>query len=514
MTLRLRLLIALVGIVAVGLIVADVVTFTSLRSYLFSQVDQQLQSAPAPVARALQECLSQEETPFGQFTPGTNCELRVTEGIPAGTFGQLRESDGTVLFSACFFTGRAASSSPGLPARIPVSESADSASVFSVTGTGCESASYNGIAVAINQGTTAPFVVVVAVPLTAVNQTLGRLALIEILVSLALLAALGALAWWIVRRGLRPLDEMATTAGAIAAGDLSRRVADADAHTEVGKLGIALNTMLSEIEQAFAARTASEERLRRFLADASHELRTPLTSIRGYAELFDRGVRDHPEDLATSMRHIREDANRMSVLVDDLLLLARLDRQRPLAQDQVDLADVTAAAVNAARLRAPERTISLESPSAAWLVGDADRLRQVVDNLIGNAIQHTPAGTPIEVRLHADPSSVGVEVTDHGPGIPAEQHERIFEPFHRADPSRARTSGGVGLGLAIVAAIVRAHGGRVGVASNGSGGATFWVQIPRAVPAPASSPNGVSRPREVPNETDLETAPAHHQSEG
>jgi two-component system OmpR family sensor kinase len=272
---------------------------------------------------------------------------------------------------------------------------------------------------------------------------------------------------------------MATTAGAIAAGDLSQRVTDVDPRTEVGKLGAALNTMLSEIEQAFAARTASEERLRRFLADASHELRTPLTSIQGYAELFDRGSRDRPEDLATSMRHIREDANRMSVLVEDLLLLARLDRQRPLARDQVDLAEIAAAAVDAARVAAPERTISLDSPVAASVTGDADRLRQVVDNLLGNAIRHTPPGTPIEVRLHAEPSSVGVEVTDHGPGIPAEEREAIFEPFHRADPSRARSSGGVGLGLAIVSAIARAHGGRVGVVSNGVGGATFWVQIPR-----------------------------------
>jgi two-component system OmpR family sensor kinase len=247
----------------------------------------------------------------------------------------------------------------------------------------------------------------------------------------------------------------------------------------VGKLGAALNTMLSEIEQAFAARTASEERLRRFLADASHELRTPLTSIRGYAELFDRGTRDRPEDLAISMRHIREDANRMSVLVDDLLLLARLDRQRPLARDQVDLAEIAAAAVDAARVAAPERTISLDSPGAASVIGDADRLRQAVDNLLGNAIQHTPPGTPIEVRLHTEPAAVGVEVTDHGPGIAAEERELIFEPFHRADPSRARSSGGVGLGLAIVSAITRAHGGRVGVVSNGSGGATFWVQIPR-----------------------------------
>ncbi len=486
MTLRLRLLLVLVGIVAVGLVLADVVTFTSLRSYLYSQVDQQLQAAPVPVAQALRDCLNEQQglAPFFQPQAGSNCQLRIESGqIPSGTYGQLRDTNGNVLISACFFTGTHPSS-PHLPASLPVSSTGTGAQVFSVTGTGCEATSYHGIAVSGVSTTTGPVVVVVAVPLAAVDHTLHRLFLIEVLVTLGVLAALGALAWWIVRRGLRPLDEMTATAGAIAAGDLSRRVSDTDPNTEVGKLGTALNTMLSEIEQAFSARAASEERLRRFLADASHELRTPLTSIRGYAEMFDRGARDRPADLATSMRHIREDANRMSGLVDDLLLLARLDRQRPLAHDRVDLAQVTADAVDAARRSAPERAISLEAPGDAWVFGDSDRLRQVIDNLLGNAIRHTPDATPVEVRLHCERGFAHLEVTDHGPGIPAEEHERIFEPFHRADPSRARSSGGVGLGLAIVSAIVRAHGGQVGVISNGSGGATFWVDVPRPAEGP------------------------------
>ncbi len=478
MTLRLRLLLVLVGIVAAGLIVADVVTYTSLRSYLFSQVDQQLQNAPQPVEHALNLCARETLFPGS----GSQCSLPASDlgGIPQGTFGQLRDANGTVIYEG-FFSYLESSTQPAkpvLPSSPPISSSpSQNPTLFGVSSSGADPASYRAIATQAPDGS--GDIVIVAVPLAGQDQTLGRLSLIEILVTLAVLAALGGLAWWIVRRGLRPLDEMATTAGAIAAGDLSQRVTDVDPRTEVGKLGTALNTMLSEIEQAFAARTASEERLRRFLADASHELRTPLTSIQGYAELFDRGSRDRPEDLATSMRHIREDANRMSVLVEDLLLLARLDRQRPLARDQVDLAEIAAAAVDAARVAAPERTISLDSPVAASVTGDADRLRQVVDNLLGNAIRHTPPGTPIDVRLHAEPSSVGVEVTDHGPGIPAEEREAIFEPFHRADPSRARSSGGVGLGLAIVSAIARAHGGRVGVVSNGVGGATFWVQIPR-----------------------------------
>ncbi|HUC35715.1 MAG TPA: HAMP domain-containing sensor histidine kinase [Acidimicrobiales bacterium] len=495
MTLRLRLLLVLVGIVAVGLVVADVVTYTSLRSYLFSQVDQQLQTASTPVARTLWTCWNQQSaSPFSGPQSGVNCTLRINESgqIPSGTVGQLREPGGTVLISECFLP--TSSATPNLPASPPVSQSISSATVFPVSGTGCETSAYSGIAVDTNLGTAAgPVSVVVAIPIAGVNQTLDRLELVELLVTLAVLAGLGALAWWIVRRGLRPLDEMTATAGAIAAGDLSRRVADVDPNTEVGQLGAALNKMLSEIEQAFGARAASEERLRRFLADASHELRTPLTSIRGYAEMFERGARDRPEDLATSMRHIRDDAGRMSVLVDDLLLLARLDRQRPLARVDVDLAEITASAVEAARRLAPDRSISLDSASPAILPGDADRLRQVVDNLLGNAIRHTPEGTPIDVRLRVQPEAVGLEVTDHGPGIPSEDRQKIFEPFHRADPSRARTSGGVGLGLAIVSAIARAHGGNVGVISNGAGGsgaaggATFWVQLPRRLPEPASA---------------------------
>ncbi len=215
-----------------------------------------------------------------------------------------------------------------------------------------------------------PYIGIVAIPLNDLHHTLGRLLLIELVASVGVLLGLGFLAWWIVRRNLRPLDEMAATAGAIAAGDLSRRVGSTDERTEVGQLGSALNTMLTGIEGAFAARAASEERLRRFLADASHELRTPLTSIRGYSELFDRGARDRPEDLATSMRHIREEANRMSVLVDDLLLLARLDHERPVELEHVDLTAVVTAAVDAARLRAPERTISLEAPGPVAVVGD------------------------------------------------------------------------------------------------------------------------------------------------
>jgi len=469
-TLRLRLLLVLVGIVAVGLVVADVAIYASLGSYLYTQVDQQLTGDVASVTQAA-PC---QATPFGRF--------RGSPGVipPPGLWVQVRDESGTPL---CGVQGYPLSP-PDLPLRLPVSSSSSNGSLFNANSVGGAGVQYRVLveptSVAGGAGTA-----IVAIPLNDLHHTLGRLLLIELLVSGAVLVGLGGLAWFIVRRNLRPLDEMAATAGAIAGGDLSQRVATTDDRTEVGKLGLALNTMLTGIEGAFAARAASEERLRRFLADASHELRTPLTSIRGYSELFERGARDRPEDLATSMRHIREEASRMSVLVDDLLLLARLDHQRPIALDPVDLTAIVSAAVRAAQVSAPERVIGLEVSGQVPVIGDSDRLRQVVDNLLANAVQHTPEGSRIEVRVRAESPSAYLEVCDQGPGIPLEEQAHIFEPFHRSDPTRARATGGAGLGLTIVAAIAHAHGGTVGVVSdpaldNGQRGATFWVRVPLA----------------------------------
>ena len=502
MTLRLRLLLVLVGIVAVGFVVSDVVTYKALQSYLQGRLDQQLRDDTDTVAQALRVCLGQE-------VPGTTttCSLPVSNAITPGTYGQLRDaSGGTILLNACFFDGRTARAA-ALPSPLPVAQSPRRATVFTVTQTGCGASSYAGLATVYSPPDVVfqNFVVVVALPRTDESQTLGHLLIVESLVSLFVLAGLGALSWWIVRRGLRPLEEMATTAGAIASGDLSRRVAHTEAHTEVGRLGVALNTMLGEIEGAFAARAASEERLRRFLADASHELRTPLTSIRGYAEIFDRGARDRPEDLATSMRHISTEAHRMSELVDDLLLLARVDRQRPLAHEVVELTDVVAASVDAARVQAPDRVISFVPRPPVAVSGDASRLRQVVDNLLTNALAHTPDATPVDVDVRREGAEALLTVTDQGPGIPPGERAHIFEPFHRADPSRARATGGVGLGLAIVSAIATAHGGSVGVDSTLGAGATFWVRLPlvsaagppTATPEPATTappPSGRPEP--------------------
>jgi len=500
-TLRLRLLLVLVGIMAAGLVLADVATYASLRSYLTTQVDNELQQDAIPIGTQVVDSLSR---PFGR--PGI-----VSVYPPPGLWLQLRDESGTPVYGSEAYP----LSPPVLPLTLPGSGSASTSAVlFDATSTGSPDVDYRVLAEPLEVGGSQIGTVVVAIPLHQLHDTLGRLVLIEVLVSAGVLLGLGTLAWWVVRRGLRPLDQMAATAGAIAGGDLSRRVDETDERTEVGQLGLALNTMLTGIEEAFAARAASEERLRLFLADASHELRTPLTSIRGYAELFDRGARDRPEDLATSMRHIREEANRMSVLVDELLLLARLDRQRPLALEPVDLTGIVTAAVDAARVTSPDRAITVSAPGVVQVVGDSLRLRQVIDNLLANAAQHTPAGSPVEVRVDVEDESARIGVRDHGPGVAPAEQAKIFEPFHRADPTRARATGGAGLGLTIVSAIAHAHGGAAGVVSAGPQdadpsnppGATFWVRLP-LVPAerPAPEPDAESEPGphpEIPSDSD------------
>jgi two-component system OmpR family sensor kinase len=315
---------------------------------------------------------------------------------------------------------------------------------------------------------------------------LDELRLLEILVGAAVLLGLGGLAWWTVQIGLRPLQRIRVTAGAIAAGDLSQRVAVSDPRTEVGQLAVSLNEMLSQIERAFDARAASESRMRQFMADASHELRTPLSSIRGYAELFRHGAKARPADLEKAMSRIESESSRMSQLVDDLLLLARLDEGRPTESTVVDLSQLAVDAAADASVADRHHPIKVDAPTAVEVVGDEPRIRQVVGNLVRNAMVHTPAETKVEVGVGADPEGFAVlSVTDHGPGISDEQAAKIFDRFVRLDESRSRDHGGSGLGLAIVAAIVAAHHGRVRYQPTPGGGATFLVWLPLR---PATSP--------------------------
>ena len=304
--------------------------------------------------------------------------------------------------------------------------------------------------------------------------------LLEVLISLGVVAATAALALIIIRIGLRPLQRMARVAQDIAAGDLTRRVEPATQDTEIGRLGIALNGMLSQIEAAFGERTRSEQRLRRFIADASHELRTPLTSVRGYAEMLRRGAQESPEDASIARRRIEEESVRMSLMVDDMLVLARLGQGRPLERVPVDLQSIARDAVADAHAVAPQRSITLDARAPVVITGDDTRLRQAVGNLMRNALVHTPNATAIEVALETHDGVATMSVVDHGPGLKPDDAGRVFEPFYRADASRSRDSGGAGLGLSIVAAVVDAHGGSVKVSETPGGGATFEVALPIA----------------------------------
>ncbi|MEH0935539.1 sensor histidine kinase [Micromonospora psammae] len=354
--------------------------------------------------------------------------------------------------------------------------------------------------------------------LTDVDLAVKQLVWIDLLVGGAVLILLASLGAAIVRTSLKPLVEIERTAAAIAGGDLTRRVPDPEegqlcATSELGRLSRALNAMLAQIEAAFTARAASEtaarsaeasardaaygaqiseararrseERMRQFVADASHELRTPLTTIRGFAELYRQGAARSPEQTADLLRRIEDEAARMGLLVEDLLLLARLDRERPLSLAPVELPVLASDAVQAARVVAPDRRIELEiEPGSGPLVvhGDDARLRQVIGNLMTNALTHTPPDAAVTLRLRAEPGNLAVvEVSDTGPGLSPEQAERVFERFYRADAARTRRAGGItstGLGLAIVAALVAAHHGTVGVAETPGGGATFQVRLP------------------------------------
>jgi len=323
------------------------------------------------------------------------------------------------------------------------------------------------------------YTLVVAIPLTEVLKTLSRLLLVEVIVTVTILLGLASLAWWIVRREMRPLEDMASTAGAIAAGDLTQRIERAESRSEVGRLGLALNAMLAQIEQAFAKRTASEDKLRRFLAQASHELRTPLASVRGYAELFRRGAKDRPADLELAMRRIEQEAVRMGVLVEELLLLSRLDEGRPLDRAPVDLAQMAADVVADALITAPDREIVLTAPDPVIVLGDEARLRQLTANLVANALQHAGPEAHVQVSARSTGPWVELTVNDDGAGIAQDEAGRIFEPFYRPAGGQAG-AGGAGLGLSIVAAVAEAHGGHVGLKTAPGQGALFTVVIPLA----------------------------------
>ena len=464
LSLRARLVLGVIALTAVGLIAADVATYTSLRSFLVAQVDRTLNSV--------------ERDAFGG--PGPEGSDRFAN-VP-GDCVQLRNLDESVAVDTqCSpaHPGGATAPPPRLPASVTLpsqSNTRDGDRVEFLTVSAVSGSGRYRVRASIEERMP-DRILFIAEPLSSVDSTLHRLLLIELLVTAVALAAMTALGLWVVRLGLRPLREIEKTAEAIAEGDLTQRVEHDEPRTEVGRLGLSLNAMLAQIESAFKAREASERKLRRFIADASHELRTPLAAVRAYAELFSRGADTHPDDLARSMSGITRESERMSLLVDELLLLARLDEGRPLARAPVQLEELVADAVDSARAVDPERPIELDAEPLVVL-GDHDRLRQSVDNLLSNVRAHTPPAAPVHVSVAQANGNALIEVSDSGPGLTEQDLERVFERFYRADASRARASGGVGLGLAIVAAVADAHGGSVAVRSDDGQGATFTIALP------------------------------------
>jgi len=483
-SLKIRLIAVLCAFVVFALAVTDAITYTSFRSYAVGQLDQQLFRSANLVAQNLGF-----SNPFG----GPRSDF-ANEVVTPGTLATELSPSGQRLLPWTSFSATA-QSSPLLPASLAglAADAPGGAPVYrTVPGTGSIE-SYRVLEASLSNGN----VLAEAIPLTGTDAALHHLLALELLVSGAVLVALAAAAWLIIRLSLRPLQKMADTAGEIAAGDLSQRVEETDNRTEVGRLGRALNVMLGRIETAFREREASEARLRRFVADASHELRTPLTSIRGYAELFQHGLADRPADLDTAMRRIDSESTRMAGLVDDLLLLARLDQGRPLGQEPVDLTALAADAAQDARAIDPSRTVTCEAPPSCPILGDEGRLRQLLGNLVSNALAYTPAGSPLEIIAVLEPSQglgpsrARIFVVDHGAGIAPEAAAHVFERFWRSDPARVRAHGGAGLGLSIVAAIAAAHGGGVWTTETPGGGATFTVELP-AEPEPGPSPWGAN----------------------
>ncbi|MBC7679470.1 MAG: HAMP domain-containing histidine kinase [Pseudorhodobacter sp.] len=450
--LRTKLVAAVVLLSLLGLAVSAVAATRALRGYLQNRVDQQLLA------------YANGTVPVGGGRGGPGDDRFNTVYFRVAALGREVVPDGLA--------------GPRVPALVPTRP-------VTVSARAGREAPWRIVGAIDRDGNP----VVLGLSLGEVRRTTSRLLLLETVIGTVVLLALAGGGWLLVSSSLRPLAEVEQTAGRIAAGDLGQRVPSGDPRTEVGRLSEAFNTMIGRIELAFREREASEaeartseDRMRRFVADASHELRTPLTSIRGFAELYRQGALTEPQDVARAMGRVEDEAARMGLLVEDLLLLVRLDQQRALEHQPVDLLQLAGDAVHDASAVDPSRSVQLiaDTPDAEPVVlGDQARLRQVVGNLVGNALMHTPPGTPVAVRVGTEPGWAVLDVVDAGPGIPAAARPRAFERFSRADASRTRAAGGSGLGLSIVAALVAAHAGTVEVRETPGGGATLRVRLPR-----------------------------------
>lgn len=484
MSLRTRLLAGMFFLVSVALVVAAAAIYAEQRSFLLNHLDQRAIAAATPISYQLGVDARTLKRPAGKGSGDHDVSgvrslgKGLTGFLPSGTYGALVDPQGRILRGPVTVrNGEARLSAPAFPSTFPISRLGPNPTLFTVNSKRGASLRYRVAVLPLDSGAGS---VIVAIPLTEVYETLDQLLLVEVLVVGILLLTLTGIGWIVIRIGLRPLEQMERVAGEIADGDLSRRVTPATARTEIGRLGLTLNKMLARIEEAFADRARSEERRKRFLSDASHELRTPLASLRGYAELFRMGPAQDPVALKRAMARIESEAARMGALVENLLLLARLDEVPEAQHVPVNLNELGAQAVADAQAIAPDREITFDGSEQLTAIGHPDGLRQVVANLTNNAVTHTPAGTPVTVTLRREGNRAVLRVRDHGPGLPADALERVFDRFWRSNGGRSRGRGGAGLGLAIVREIVQAHRGTVAAANDPDGGAVFTVRLPLA----------------------------------
>jgi two-component system OmpR family sensor kinase len=452
---RRQLTVVVVVLVALAIAGAGLAFLVTLRARLLADIDDQLREVPQFIDQRTGQGLIRQTQP-GVF------ETRSTALVQVGP-------QGTVIRSA-------PSGTTGDPDPLP-----DVSGLAAPTGpVTVDSVEEGGPQYRVVTSTTPAqgMMVVTAIPLSTVEETVAHARQILVLAGLAAVAAVALGGWWAIRLGLRPVDRMVVTAQRIADGNITERLEVANPDSEMGRLGIALNIMLDRIEEAFAARTASEDRMRRFVADASHELRTPLTAIRGYSELY--ATSDNPEERAQAMGRVGQAAVRMAGLVDDLVLLARLDQGRPLTSEPVDLARLVSDAAADARAISPDRLVDVQTPlESTVVVGDPARLRQVVDNLLANVREHTPPGTRVGIAVAVEDDEVLVRLGDDGPGMTEEEAARAFDRFWQAPATDAHPRRGTGLGLAIVADLVRAHGGTIALQSAPGVGTLVSIRLPR-----------------------------------
>lgn len=482
-SLRSRLILGVVLLSAAGFILSGIVAQQAMRSYLLHQVDSELVSLSANSLPRIAEAGIAKDTddyynhlddarPHATQSPRPHTPL---QRIPTTTSVTLLDGAGTI-------TGglggdlNVAPINGYLTGLTPARAASYNGKAFTIDAKGID---FRAVALVLpnGQGT-----VVAAKSLGDLNKTVGKLGFFFLLIGLLLISLIAIASRIVIKLGMRPLEDVEDTAEQIASGDLSARMPDANPHTEVGRLVTSLNAMLARIETAFEARTESENKLRRFVADASHELRTPLTAIRGFSELYRQGAVTGDDATRELLGRIEGESKRMGSLVEDLLLLARLDQAREMESKPVNLGEVTESAVISARAAGPDHPVHFTAPDEEmFALGDEPRIHQVIANLLANARAHTPAGTEINVTINRSDDGIRIAVSDNGPGLSLEDQKKIFERFYRADTSRVRVDGeGSGLGLSIVDAVMKAHGGSVSVLSQAGEGATFTLFFPVA----------------------------------